>query len=255
MALDEAILESAGKGMVPPTLRLFSWFPACLSLGFAQPIEDVEVESLQSHGWGLVRRPTGGRAILHIDELTYSVCGPHSEPHLSGGVLESYRNLSRALLLALKKIGINADSITNETQLSTEDKNNPICFEVPSNYEITVNGKKLIGSAQARKKAGVLQHGSLPLRGDLTRIIQVLNYPNESSREKAGLRLLEHATTIENVLGYAGDWWIAAHAFRQAFMTVLEINLKPMSLTVEEGQRAMELYSKKYNHPGWTEKN
>lgn len=255
MAIDEAILEFAGNGRVPPTLRLFSWLPPCLSLGFAQPIEDVDLHRLHSRGWDIVRRPTGGRAILHTDELTYSVCGPYSEPHLFGGVLESYRSLSRALLMALKKIGIDADSIANETQLTTEDKNNPVCFEVPSNYEITVNGKKLIGSAQARKQAGVLQHGSLPLKGDLTRILQVLNYPDESSRKSAGQRLLEHATTVENVLGYAGDWWIAAQAFRQAFNNVLEIELKPMTLTVEEGQKAMELYSKKYNHPDWTNKN
>ena len=213
------------------------------------------MDRLHSRGWDIVRRPTGGRAILHTDELTYSVCGPYSEPHLFGGVLESYRNLSGALLTALKKIGINADSLANEIQLSIADKNNPVCFEVPSNYEITVNGKKLIGSAQARKQAGVLQHGSLPLKGDLTRILQVLNYPDESNRESAGQRLLEHATTVENVLGYAGDWWIAAQAFRQAFNTVLEIDLKPMTLTVEEGRKAMELYSKKYNHPDWTDKN
>lgn len=254
MAVDEAILEFAGKEVVPPTLRLFSWFPACLSLGYAQPIQDVDLDNLQSKGWDLVRRPTGGRAILHIDELTYSVCGPNTEPHLTGGVLESYQNLSRALLMALELIGIKADSKENLVHLSQAEKNNPICFEVPSNYEITINGKKLIGSAQARKKNGVLQHGSLPLRGDLTRIVQVLNSPNKLSRDKASQRLLAHATTVEEVLGYSGDWWIAAHAFRKAFSTALNVNLEPMSLIADEGKRAMELYSEKYNNPEWTEK-
>jgi lipoate-protein ligase A len=254
MAVDEAILEFAGKGIVPPTLRLFSWFPACLSLGYAQPIQDVDLENLFSNGWEIVRRPTGGRAILHTDEITYSICGPNTEPHLSGGVLESYQKLSRALLMALELMGINADSKENMVQLSQDDKNNPVCFEVPSNYEITVRGKKLIGSAQARKKDSVLQHGSLPLRGDLTRIVQVLNFPDNTSRTEAGHRLLDHATTVENVLGYAGDWWVAAHAFRKAFSTVLEVNLEPMGLIAEEGKRAMELYSEKYNNPDWTEK-
>jgi lipoate-protein ligase A len=152
MAIDEAILEFAGKGVVPPTLRLYSWSPACLSLGYAQPVRDVQIEDLVSRGWEIVRRPTGGRAILHTDELTYSVCGQLSEHHLSGGVLESYHNLSLALLKALDLIGINADPTRVTTPLSPQDKNNPVCFEVPSNYEITVNGKKLIGSAQARKK-------------------------------------------------------------------------------------------------------
>jgi lipoate-protein ligase A len=255
MAVDEAILEFTGRGIVPPTLRLFAWFPACLSLGYAQSFQDVDLEKLSNNGWDLVRRPTGGRAILHTDELTYSVCGPNSESHLSGGVLESYQNLARALLMALEQIGINADSKENLVRLSQDEKNNPVCFEVPSNYEITVNGKKLIGSAQARKKDGVLQHGSLPLRGDLTRIIQVLNFPDYLSRAEAGRRLLDHATTVENVLGYPGDWWVAAQAFHKAFSTVLEINLELLGLTVEEGERAMEFYTEKYNNPGWTEKN
>jgi lipoate-protein ligase A len=255
MSVDEAILEFAGKGVVPPTLRLYSWFPACLSLGFAQPIKDVQIDDLRSRGWEIVRRPTGGRAILHTDELTYSVCGPHSEPHLSGSVLESYHDISLALLKALDLIGIKADSKMISAPLSDQDKNNPVCFEVPSNYEITVSGKKLIGSAQARRKVGVLQHGSLPLKGDLTRIIQVLNFPDEIERQAAGQRLLEHATTVEEVLGFPGEWWTAAHAFRMAFSMVLELDLNPMGLTAEEGKRAMELYKEKYNNPDWLEKN
>ena len=255
MAVDEAILEFSGKGIVPPTLRLYAWFPACLSLGYAQPLQDVDLEKLHHSGWEIVRRPTGGRAILHIDELTYSICGPISEQYLSGGVLESYQKLSRALLMALELMGINADSKENLIRLSQDDKNNPVCFEVPSNYEITVKGKKLIGSAQARKKDGVLQHGSLPLRGDLTRIVHVLNFPDKLSRAEAGQRLLKHATTVENVLGYAGDWWVAASAFRKAFSRTLVVNLEPMGLTAEEGERAMELFSEKYNNLDWTEKN
>jgi lipoate-protein ligase A len=212
------------------------------------------MDNLVSRGWEIVRRPTGGRAILHTDELTYSVCGPHSEAHLSGSVLESYHNLSLALLKALELIGINADSKKNSAPLSAQDKNNPVCFEVPSNYEITVNGKKLIGSAQARKKVGVLQHGSLPLKGDLTRIIKVLNYPDEIKSQAASQRLVEHATTVGEVLGYPGDWWVANHAFRKAFSMVLELDLKPMSLTSDEGKRALEIYTDKYNNPDWTKR-
>ena len=91
MAIDEAILEAAGHGEVPPTLRLYSWQPACLSLGYAQPFADADQAALERFGWQIVRRPTGGRAILHTDELTYSVSGPQSEPRLAGSVLESYR--------------------------------------------------------------------------------------------------------------------------------------------------------------------
>jgi lipoate-protein ligase A len=97
MAVDEAILEAVINCESPPTLRLYAWNPPCLSLGIAQPAAEVNVNKLTESGWDLVRRPTGGRAILHTDELTYSVIGPISDPRLAGGVLESYRNLSAAL--------------------------------------------------------------------------------------------------------------------------------------------------------------
>src|SRR5215211_3917752 len=100
---------------------------------------------------------------------------------------------------------------------------NPVCFEVPSTYEITVNGKKLIGSAQARKKEGVLQHGSLPLTGDLSRICQALVFENEPTRENAAERLLARATTAQSALGHALSWEEAAGAFIQAFETQLGI--------------------------------
>jgi lipoate-protein ligase A len=254
MAVDEAILESAGRGEVPTTLRLYAWIPACLSLGYAQPLNDVDLERLQTRGWGIVRRPTGGRAILHIDELTYSIAGKNSDPHLSGSVLESYQNLSLALLEALSLLGINADSRKKTPHQETDLQDNPVCFEVPSNYEITVSGKKLIGSAQARKKSRILQHGTLPLYGDLTRILEVLKYPDGIQRQEAGDRLLSRATTIEDVLGYRGDWWIASIAFQKAFQSVLNLELRSTGLTTEEGRRAMELYREKYNHPEWLEK-
>jgi lipoate-protein ligase A len=254
MAVDEAILESASRSLVPPTLRLYAWSPPCLSLGYAQSIDDVHIESLNLYGWDIVRRPTGGRAILHTDELTYSICGKNDHPHLSGSVLESYRRLSRGMLEALRLIGITADLPKQAGKQESQGSQNPVCFEVPSNYEITVNGKKLIGSAQARKKSGVLQHGSLPLYGDLTRIIETLSYPDQEQRQKAKRELLKHATTIEGVLGYPGDWWLTAYAFEAAFQRVLNIKIKRADLSPAEGRRATELFNDKYANPNWTER-
>ncbi len=110
MAVDEAILAAVGQNQVLPTLRLYAWDPACLSLGYAQPSTDVDTLRLAERGWHLVRRPTGGRAILHTDELTYSVIGPLSEPRLAGSVLESYRCLASALLMALHRLNIPAET-------------------------------------------------------------------------------------------------------------------------------------------------
>ena len=257
MAVDEAILEHVGRGDSLPTLRLYAWDPACLSLGHTQPFADVDISRLQARGWEVVRRATGGRAILHTDELTYSVIGSAGEPVLAGGVLESYNRLAQALLLAVKSLGLPVEM--NDAQRVGHVSNatgttNPICFEVPSTYEITANGKKLIGSAQARKKEGVLQHGSLPLTGDLSRICQALAFEQDSARENASQRLLARATTVESALGRTVTWETAAQAFLRAFETQLGLCFERGELSESESRRAGELVREKYDHPSWTER-
>lgn len=251
MALDEALLESVGEQGALPVLRLYSWQPPCLSLGYAQPFADVNRERLQSLGWSLVRRPTGGRAVLHIDELTYSVIAPLSDPRVKGSIIESYRRLSQALLRTLSNLGISAQA-DHEYEIPTgSQKNAAVCFEVPSNYEITADGKKLIGSAQARKHHGVLQHGALPLSGDITRIIQVLNFTEPAKMESASNRLLAHATTAESILGKAPDRDQAITAFVEGFSNVLNLNLLPSEPTSMELQRTQELIAEKYANQDW----
>lgn len=253
MAVDEAILNAATQGNVPPTLRLYAWNPACLSLGYAQPISDVDEKRLEEFGWDMVRRPTGGRAILHTDELTYSVCGPEHEPVLSGDILSSYKRLSAAILAALENIGVGVQALPQEKNPVSKTPE-PVCFEIPSNYEITANGKKLVGSAQARRQGGVLQHGTLPLYGDLARIVQVLRFPNPVSRAQAAERLLERATTIQTALGRLVDWQLAADSFIRAFSETLKLELLPGSLTESEQLLAHQLLEEKYANPSWIKK-
>jgi lipoyl(octanoyl) transferase len=237
-----------------PTLRLYSWEPACLSLGYAQPASDVDLDAIDRYGWGLVRRPTGGRAILHTDELTYAVIGPQDEPRLAGSVLESYQVLSRALLVALHQLGIPAQAQAKPISAPGADPKGPVCFEVPSNYEITVDGRKLIGSAQSRRKNAVLQHGSFPLYGDLRRITQALSFPDELSRRQAAERLHERATTAEEILGQPLNWETAALAFEEAFKAALNLDLHLADLSNEEQARAKDLVENKFAHPGWTKR-
>jgi lipoyl(octanoyl) transferase len=254
MAVDEAILEhaQAGRGESKPTLRLYAWKPACLSLGHAQPFSDVDVSRLKERGWEVVRRMTGGRAILHTDELTYSVIAPNDEPRVEGSVLESYNRLAQALSFAVKHLELPVE--LKEGKADGNETPNPICFEVPSTYEITVDGKKLVGSAQARKKEGVLQHGSLPLTGDLTRICQALIFENELAREDASRRLLARAATVESALGRAVSWETAAQAFIHAFEAQLGLSLERGALSESESKRADELVKEKYDHRSWTER-
>ena len=251
--MDEAILLNTAKGIQPPTLRLYAWDPPCISLGYAQALAEVDMALLQAKGWEVVRRPTGGRAILHTDELTYSVIGPENEPRLSGDILSSYKRLSQALMLALQLIGLPVKALPKE-EAPQGMQTDPVCFDVPSNYEITVEGKKLVGSAQARRKEGVLQHGTLPLSGDLTRITQALVYPDEESRSQAAQKLLARAATVEMALGQTVSWEQAADAFSQAFEQQLNLTLEKGELTPEELEKAEELLKEKYDHPDWTGK-
>jgi lipoate-protein ligase A len=251
MAVDEAILEAIGDGKVRPTLRLYAWVPACLSLGYAQPVEDVDLSALQERNWDIVRRPTGGRAILHTDELTYSVIGPSNEPRLAGSLLKSYHVLSSALLDALHILGAQAHASPESALLPGASNQGPVCFEVPSNYEITVDGKKLVGSAQARRREGVLQHGSLPLEGDLGRITQVLKFADEQARKEAAGRIWQRATTLEKALGHQVEWQSATQAFVEAFERTLNLEILPAQLTQDETQAAERLVKEKYSQLAW----
>lgn len=255
MAVDETILESVGTHHSLPTLRLYRWSPPCLSLGYAQPFSDIDLERVVIKEWDVVRRITGGRAILHTNELTYAVIAPYGEPRLAGSLLDSYQRISQALLNALINIGIPANALPIQTTVNkSEEAKKPICFEVPSNYEITVDGKKLVGSAQARKKSGILQHGTLPLSGDLTRIIQVLYFPDDASRIHASKRLLDRAVTVETILGTQISWDTAAEAFIQSFRDTLQINFIESTLSDNEKSRADVLLKEKYAHPVWNER-
>jgi lipoate-protein ligase A len=251
MAVDEALLEAVGRGESPATLRLYDWEPPCLSLGYAQPLADVDLLRLQEHGWELVRRPTGGRAILHTDELTYSVIAPLHEPRVEGGVLKSYSRLASALMEAFRLLDLPVE--INDQEVTKTRIPNPVCFEVPSTSEITVNGKKLVGSAQARRKESILQHGSVPLTGDLSRIVQVLVFPSDKARMLAAERLLQRATTVETALGKVVSWSEAAQVFTAAFNSVLDISLQPGELSSQEKIRSGQLSAKKYAFPDWNQ--
>src|SRR5258708_5017282 len=257
MAIDEAILEAVGRSDAPPTLRLFRWEPACLSLGYAQPESDVDRGRLAAQGWQVVRRMTGGRAILHTDELTYSVALPLSHPLVEGTIVDSYRRLSAALLSALQDIGLDAHADKRTAGPGNQrvaQAVGPVCFEVPSDYEITASGKKLIGSAQVRKHNGALQHGSLPLCGDVSRICEALVFADEAARDHARERVLQRATTLGDVLGRAVSWDEAAQAVIDAFSATVEIALDKSSLTRSEVERATVLRESRYADAGWTTK-
>jgi len=247
MAIDEAILRAVARELVPPTLRFFAWEPPCLSLGQAQSSSDVDWAACAQRGYTVVRRPTGGRAILHTDELTYSVTAPETEPCVEGGIVASYRRLSQGLLEGLRLLGVSSIKVHHPDVESSppNDSQGPVCFEVPSTYEITVDGKKLIGSAQVRREGVVLQHGALPLTGDLARICQVLTSPPAPARVRA------RATTVESALGRAVSFEEAAQAIARGMASALNLELTPGDLLPQERAWADELRRTRYATDEW----
>jgi lipoate-protein ligase A len=244
MAVDEAILHASADGAGQPTLRFYSWQPPCLSLGYNQPWGDVDVEACMRLGYTWLRRPTGGRAILHCDELTYSVIAPEGEPRVSGGIVESYRRLSQGLLSGLRILG--ADVFQAQEQKVVNPHQGAACFDTPSNYEITVNSKKLVGSAQVRRRGQVLQHGALPLTGDLDRIFRCLRVS-----ASGGTTLHDHAVTLEQALGRLVSFEEAADALTEGFASALHLRLEVAPLTDYEQQLVQEFRRTRYTADVW----
>jgi len=178
------------------------------------------------------------------------------EPRVRGGVVESYQQLSAGLLRGLGHLGL-AVRADKEYGAPAAQAKGPVCFEVPSNYEITVGDsqggppKKLLGSAQVRKLGVVLQHGTLPLTGDIGRICDALVFASEDERRQARERVARRATTVEGVIGREVSWQAAAQALAQGFSEALNLNFQPAALSPREAELAEQLIVEKYATAAW----
>jgi lipoate-protein ligase A len=251
MATDEAILAAVVEGASPPTLRFYAWSPPCLSLGRNQPLADVDRGACEAAGVGVVRRPTGGRAILHTDELTYAVALLQGDPRATGDVVESYRRLSEGLLSGLRGLGVAATQAVGQRKPSADLT--AVCFETPSDYEITAGGRKLVGSAQWRARGGVLQHGTLPLHGDLTRILDYLAL-DDARRQAQRRELRQRATTLAQTLGRVLPLDPVAETLAAGFARALNLTLVRGELTDRERALALDLRRKRYATLGWMDR-
>jgi len=255
MAIDEAILQALAAGQGRPTLRLYQWKPPCLSLGYNQHWQEIDEAVCRRLDYTWTRRPTGGKAILHTDEATYSLIIPQDDPRIVGGVVESYRILSFGLLRSLELLGLQAAQAEQAETSSNirAGQGGPVCFDTPSRYEITWQGKKLIGSAQLRRKKIVLQHGSLPLQGDLNRILEVLAFSEEERALQAAL-LPQRATTVEKALGKRLPFDAVAAAMAQGFAQQLNLTLEEAPLSKIERALAAQLRAEQYANDLWNKR-
>lgn len=170
MAVDEELLARAQAGKTPPVLRLYAWDPPAVSLGrFQKADAAVNADACRRLGIDIVRRVTGGRAVLHHKELTYSIIARTSDPFFPPTVLGTYKVIAAGLLAGLHNLGIPAEMVSRgnrHADLVDKNAKDPACFSSPSWYELVVHGRKIIGSAQRRLSGAFLQHGSILMAYD-----------------------------------------------------------------------------------------
>jgi lipoate-protein ligase A len=177
LALDEAIFDAVRARRSPPTLRLYGWEAPTLSLGYAQdPARDLDLAACAAAGVDVVRRATGGRAVLHDREVTYSVAVPAGTPLFGAGVDAAYRAVAAGLLAGLRLLGVDA-ALAPAARGGAREPRHPGCFATASRHEILAGGRKLVGSAQRRSGGAFLQHGSLLIAGHGERLARLLRPP------------------------------------------------------------------------------
>lgn len=244
MAVDEAILASHARGLVPPTLRFYRWQPPTISVGYAQQLaREIDLDACRRVGVGWVRRPTGGRAVLHDDEVTYSVVVV--QRLFPGGVLETARILGEALARGLRHLGLEA-----RLQHGREVGGSAACFDAPSWHEIVIEGRKVAGSAQTRKDGCILQHGSIPLSFDAERMAGLLNL-GEGRRARVVAALSRSAAGLAAFLPVPPRFEEVGECFVRGMSEVLGIEFRQEGLTGEEEDLSARLRMEKYASPDW----
>lgn len=256
MALDEALLEWHSQGEIGPVLRFYEWAPATLSIGYFQSVEkEIDMAQVERHGLGFVRRPTGGRGVLHEHELTYSVIVTEDYPNMPESVTEAYRVISGGLLEGFRNLGLEASFSIPQTKAAQESLKKPktaVCFDTPSWYELVVEGKKVAGSAQTRQKGVILQHGAILLRLDEEKLVSLFKFTSEEQRERMKRGLGDKAVAIDRLAGREVSAREAAEAFSKGFEKALQIQLVPYELSESQLQYVKEIEKQKYGNDDWT---
>ena len=243
MAVDEAVFRLNRREGLPPTLRFYGWRPAAVSLGYFQKTSrEIDVGACRQAGIDIVRRPTGGKAVLHEHELTYSLVAAADHPLFTGDVAGTYRVVSACIVEALRRLGL-APEVACEGRSAAGMPLEGYCFAAPSRYELLVGGRKICGSAQVRSGGVFLQHGSLLADMDPARTASVMGVP-------AGA-VSATTTTLREQLGRAVGCGELARLLREAFEDTLGIRLAEGCLSPAEKSLKERLVAEKYGRDRW----
>jgi len=247
MAVDEALLRARIDESGAPTVRFYGWRPPTVSLGYAQPLdESVDRRRCAALGIGVVRRPTGGSAILHEPpdgEVTYSVVAREGDFPGAEDVLETYRIVGEGLAAGLRRLGVDAQLAPLARNRRAETASDAFCFRRAGAYELAVGGRKLVGSAQRRQRRAFLQHGSVLLDADPARLRAV--FPRESDPTSS-------MTTLAETLGRSPGFDAVVAALEVGLAANLGVRLVPAGLSAGEWASVEALVAGKYGTDAWT---
>ncbi|MBN1861186.1 MAG: lipoate--protein ligase family protein [Candidatus Thermoplasmatota archaeon] len=222
MAIDQAILSEVSKGNALPTVRFYGWAPAAISIGYFQSLtEEVDIAACERFGVDYVRRVTGGGAVFHEKELTYSIVIPEAHPEIPKNIMKSYGRICRALMRGLQHLGIESEY-------------------APIN-DIVARGQKISGNAQTRKLQTVLQHGTILLDVDVNKMFSLLKVPNEKIKDKLIADVKQRVTSVKHLLGREVGFQQVSQVMIKGFEEEFQVKLSEGKLT--ENERAL---TKKY---------
>lgn len=223
MDLDTALLAACCEGRVPPTVRVYGWSQPAITVGYSQRYEsELDVERCRAEGIDIVRRPTGGRALLHHRELTYAVVAPVSLAPFDRGLKATFGAISEALLAGLGNLGIRGAINAHKRPPSGGPRRSPACFAALNHCEITVDGKKLVGSAQKRTAGAFLQHGSVIIDSDHERFTSLLKFDDEEQRRTVRRQLMNSTTSLNQVCNSPVTFEEVAVALQEGFMSTFK---------------------------------
>jgi lipoate-protein ligase A len=254
MALDEALLISSQKKGAAPVLRLYQWEPKAVSFGYSQAIgRTLNSKKCQKMKIDFVRRITGGRAVPHDNDLTYSICASADYfDSLGESVNETYKRISLAFVESLKLLKIKGEfekMLPQENRVKSSDLSKP-CFSSAIRYEIKVNGRKLIGSAQRRFQNSFIQHGSIPLEDQSIDLVELLPHTSSVKKQRLKIKLNKESVCIRTLLGETPGMDRLISAVKSGFSSFFGVSLVDDDISAEELGLAYRLASK-YKSEAW----
>lgn len=251
MAIDEALLESVISNGSQAILRFYTWKRPTISIGYFQKLEkEINLNKCREYSVDYVRRPTGGRAVLHDDELTYSFIFKLTDKFKKLSTLEIFKKINQTFLKGLKSLGISAELVPRDHS-KKQKLSKAVCFTASAFFELKVNGKKILGSAQTRKSETILQHGSLPISLDRQKLFDLFNFDSDLEKRAELEKSYSLMTSLEEILGKRIEFDKLCEVFTAGFKKIWGRDFETSSLSKTEKELAGRLLKEKYKTVEW----